>query len=180
MHATICDIITDLVQNAIEADATEIALKIEETPNQLSVQIEDNGKGMDAATLERAKDPFYTDGQKHVHRKVGLGLPFLFQTSEATGGQANIQSEQGIGTTVTFQLDKKNVDLPMFGNFAQTAVTLMAYGFEGNLKIKRSVNGEKYEANKKELAEALGGLDDPEGLMLLREFFESNEKEICE
>jgi HEAT repeat protein len=67
----------------------------------------------------------------------------------------------------------------MFGNFAQTAVTLMAYDFGGNLKIKRSVNGEKYEANKKELAEALGGLDDPEGLMLLREFFESNEKEIC-
>jgi hypothetical protein len=56
----------------------------------------------------------------------------------------------------------------------------MAYGFEGNLKIERSVNGEKYEANKKELTEALGGLDDPEGLMLLREFFESNEKEICE
>jgi len=179
MHATICDMITDLVQNAIEADATEITLKVEETPDQLNVRIEDNGKGMDAATLEKAKDPFYTDAQKHVHRKVGLGLPFLFQTSEATGGRAGIDSKPGIGTTVVFELDKKNVDLPVFGNFAKTAVALMAYGFGGNLRIERNVNGEKYEVDKNELAEALGGLDDPEGLILLREFFETNEKEIC-
>jgi len=180
MHATICDMITDLVQNAIEADAAEITLKVEETLDQLNVRIEDNGKGMSAAVLEMAKDPFYTDGQKHVHRKVGLGLPFLFQTSEATGGRAGIDSKEGIGTVVAFELDKKNVDLPMFGNFAKTAVALMAYGFGGNLKIERSVNGKSYEVDKNELTEALGRMDDPEGLMLLREFFETNEREICE
>ena len=180
MHATICDMITDLVQNAIEADATEIKLTVEETENRLEVRLEDNGKGMDAATLEKAKDPFFTDGQKHVHRKVGLGLPFLFQTAEATGGQANIESEKGVGTVVAFELDKKNVDLPVFGNFAQTAVALMAYGFGGNLKIERRVNQKRYAGDKNELIEVLGGLDDPDGLVLLRAFFEANEEDICE
>jgi hypothetical protein len=37
---------------------------------------------MTAEELQRALDPFHTDGIKHPHRKVGLGLPFLVQTAE--------------------------------------------------------------------------------------------------
>ena len=104
MHATLCDMITDLVHNAMEADASEIRLNVEETDSNLNVVIADNGRGMDMATLEKAKDPFYTDGRKHRHRKVGLGLPFLFQTCELTGGSAGIESKPGKGTTVTFHV----------------------------------------------------------------------------
>ena len=178
MHATLCDMITDLVQNSIEARATEITLKIEEANSNLKVVIADNGKGMDAETLAKAKDPFYTDGQKHKHRKVGLGLPFLFQTAEMTGGMATIESQEGSGTTVSFDLDLDNVDLPAFGNFTMTAVTLMTYGFEGNLKIERSVNGKEYEVSKNELTDALGDLNDTESLVLLKNFIASQEEEL--
>lgn len=178
MHATLCDMIADLVQNSIEAKASEVTLKVEETETNLNVVIADNGKGMSAETLNKAKDPFYTDGQKHRHRKVGLGIPFLFQTAEMTGGTANIESEEGVGTTVTFSLDPKNVDLPAFGNFTTTAVTLMTYGFDGNLKIERSANGRSYKVSKTELAEALGDLNDTESLVLLKQFIEGNEEEI--
>ena len=178
MHATICDMITDLVQNSIEARATEINLNIEETKTNLSVVIADNGKGMSAATLEKAKDPFYSDGRKHKHRKVGLGLPFLFQTAETTGGTAGIESSEGVGTTVTFTVDPANVDLPQFGNFTTAAVTLMAYGFEGNLNIARSVNDHSYSVSKKELTDALGDLSDTENLVLLKEFIASHEEDI--
>jgi len=179
MHATICDMITDLVQNAIEANATEIKLKIKETKKKLNVTITDNGKGMSAQTLEKAKDPFWSDGQKHKHRKVGLGLPFLFQTSETIDGTTTIESQKGQGTTLTFSFDQEHVDLPTFGNFPTAATALMSYGFEGNLSIERNVNEKKYAVDKNELIEALGELNDPEGLILLREFFEANEKEIC-
>ena len=178
MHATICDLITDLVQNSFEADATEVTLTIEETEKNLNVAIADNGKGMSAETLEKAKDPFYSDGLKHKHRKVGLGLPFLFQTSEMTGGTAQIESKEGVGTTVTFNLDPAHVDLPMFGNFTTAAVTLMTYGFNGNLTIKRTVDGNEYEVSKNELLEALGDLNDLESLTLLKQFIASHEEEL--
>ena len=178
MHATLCDLITDLVQNSFEAAASEITLNVKETETNLKVVIADNGKGMSAETLEKAKDPFYSDGIKHKHRKVGLGLPFLFQTAEMTGGTASIESTEGVGTTVTFNLDPQHVDLPTFGNFTTAAVTLMTYGFNGNLTIKRSVNEQDYEVSKNELIEVLGDLNDLESLTLLKQFIEGNEEEI--
>ncbi|MCF7817618.1 MAG: ATP-binding protein [Kiritimatiellales bacterium] len=178
MHATICDLITDLVQNSIEACATDIKLNVEETKTNLNVVIADNGKGMSTAVLEKAKDPFYSDGQKHKHRRVGLGLPFLFQTAEMTGGNAAIKSTEGVGTTVTFQFDPANVDLPMFGNFTMAAVTLMTYGFEGNLTIERSVDGAGYSISKMEVLDALGDLNDTENLILLKNYMASQEEEI--
>ncbi|WP_372806785.1 ATP-binding protein [Pontiella sp.] len=170
--------ITDLVQNSIEARAKEITLNVEETETNLNVVIADNGKGMSAETLAKAKDPFWSDGTKHAHRKVGLGLPFLFQTSEMTGGSARIESEEGVGTTVTLHLDPTNVDLPMFGDFTTAAVTLMTYGFDGNLTIKRSLGGKEYEVSKNELTEALGDLNDLESLTLLKQFIASQEEDL--
>ncbi len=178
MHATLCDLITDLVQNSIEAGASEINLKVEETQTNLNVVIADNGKGMSAELLKKAKDPFYSDGEKHKHRKVGLGLPFLFQTAEMTQGEASIESTENIGTMVRFRFDPEHIDLPIFGNFTSAAVTLMSYGFEGNLSIERSVNGETYTVSKNELTEALGDLNDLESLTLMKQFIETNEEEI--
>lgn len=178
MHATICDLITDLVHNSIEAEATDINLHIEETKKSLKVVITDNGKGMNAETIAKAKDPFWSDGRKHAHRKVGLGLPFLFQTVEATGGSAGIESEEGKGTAVTFQLDPEHMDLPEFGRFTTAATTLITYGFTGNLRIERNRNGNGYSISKKELEEALGDLNALQNLTLLKQFFEGNEDEI--
>ena len=178
MHATLCDLITDLVQNSIEADASEITLNVEETQTNLNIVIADNGKGMNAETLEKAKDPFWSDGLKHQHRNVGLGIPFLFQTSEMTGGTAQIESEEGIGTRVTFTFDRVHVDLPVFGDFTTAAITLMTYGFNGNLTIKRRVEEKSYEVSKNELTEVLGDLNDLESLTLLKQFMASQEEEL--
>jgi hypothetical protein len=177
MHATICDLITDLVQNAIEAHATEIELSVKETEENLNVVIADNGKGMSAETIEKAKDPFWSDG-KHKHRKVGLGLPFLFQTAEMTGGTATIESEEGIGTTVTFGFDPRHVDLPAFGSFTTAAVTLMSYGFKGNLTIERSAKGNSYRISRSEVIGVLGDLAETDSLVLLKEYIGSNEEEL--
>jgi len=178
MHATLCNLITDIAQNAIEAKASAIHLKIAEEPNNLNVEIIDNGIGMNRKTLEKAKDPFYSDGTKHKHRKVGLGLPFLFQTVEQTGSQVTIESKEGNGTTVRFKLNKNHVDLPEFGDFAAAAVTLMAYDFDGDLTIERSINGRRYKISKAEVKKILGDLNRVENLTLLKRFIEENEKEI--
>ncbi|MBS5192050.1 MAG: ATP-binding protein, partial [Lachnospiraceae bacterium] len=52
--------ILDISENSVSAKATEIKIVIcvNTQQNQLMVQITDNGKGMDAETLNRVTDPF--------------------------------------------------------------------------------------------------------------------------
>jgi hypothetical protein len=133
---------------------------------------------MNAEVLRKAVDPFYSDAGKHRHRKVGLGLPFLYQTAEATGGRADIDSYEGRGTTVRFRFDMAHVDLPEFGSFASAAAALMSYGFDGNLIIRRSVNGREYAVEKQELQDALGDLNSVDSLKLMKDFFKANEEEL--
>ena len=83
MHATLADMIADTAQNSIEAGATNVEVSVTEAEGRILVDIRDNGKGMDEATLKRVFDPFYTEPGKHDKRKVGLGLPLLKQICEA-------------------------------------------------------------------------------------------------
>jgi len=175
MHATICDMITDLVQNAFEAQATEVRVSFKQTPKEWHLLIKDNGKGMSADLLEKAKDPFFTDGQKHVHRSVGLGLPFLFQTAEATQATARVESKKGQGTQVEFVVDPQQMDLPALGDLSTTWVHLLSHDFGGNLILQREKNKKTYEVSSQELREILGDLNDLSGLSLLKEFMTNQE-----
>ena len=67
MHATIADVIADTAQNSIEAGASKVELTLVEGGGRLAVTIRDDGKGMDAATVARAFDPFYTAPGKHAN-----------------------------------------------------------------------------------------------------------------
>ena len=50
--------------------------------------VNDDGRGMDAATLAQIQDPFFTTKCK----KTGLGIPFIFQAAEQAGGRVTIDS----------------------------------------------------------------------------------------
>ena len=97
MHACLADVIADTTQNSIEAGAKNISLTIVEADGKISVEIKDDGKGMDEATLKRAFNPFYTEAGKHDKRKVGLGLPLLKQICDECGGGVTLESEPGKG-----------------------------------------------------------------------------------
>lgn len=180
MHATICDIIADLVQNGFEAGAKRVALDVATSPERIEVTVTDNGKGMDAATLKRAVEPFYTEPGKHDKRKVGLGLPFLYQTAEQAGGKAEIQSEPGVGTKVHFTLDAKNWDTPPMGDLPETVLELMAYGEGRELELRRRTPTDEYRVSKGELAEAIGGdFKDAGTLGLAKTFLKSQEENLA-
>ena len=146
--------------------------------------VTDNGKGMDEAELVRAQDPFYTDGVKHSHRKVGLGLPFVIQTTKMTQGWFQITSEKGVGTVVTAKFNLEHWDTPPLGDLPVTLGQLMALGGGHEVTVVRNLTGPKgsgsYEAKRSELLEALGSLEDLESLTLLREYFRSQETELME
>ena len=68
----------------------------------LRLAVADTGTGMDAATLERVGEPFFTT--KGVGVGTGLGLPMAKGFAEQSGGALSIESRPGKGTTVTLWL----------------------------------------------------------------------------
>lgn len=178
MHATLCDLISDIVQNAVEANASEVELTIRENKEQIEFEVRDNGKGMNSETQAKAIDPFYSDGQKHAHRRVGLGLPFLFQTAEAADGKAAIESQEGVGTTIRFRAKAQHIDLPPFGDFSTTAAMMLTLQNTGEMRITKILNGHSYTLLRSELDEALGGLDCAENISTLKTFIASQEEDL--
>ena len=186
MHFTLADLITDITQNAVEAGSDMVELEVTENEKEFRFIVKDNGKGMTEEELKRAIDPFVTDGIKHPHRKVGLGLPFLIQTAEQSGGGSDIKSEKGKGTTVTAWFDINNVDIPPTGDVAGMFRTILMFESRAEIKIRRmkaksSLSGdsgenEEYEICKSELAEAVGGFEEVSSLVLLKEYLESLEE----
>jgi PAS domain S-box-containing protein len=65
-------------------------------------QITDTGHGMDAATLARAVEPFFST--KEVGRGTGLGLSMVHGLALQSGGAFQLASTLGTGTTATLWL----------------------------------------------------------------------------
>lgn len=66
------------------------------------LSVTDDGAGMDAATLARATEPFFTT--KGIGKGTGLGLPMVHGLAEQSGGKLALRSQPGQGTTVDLWL----------------------------------------------------------------------------
>jgi len=172
----------DITQNACESGAKLVELEVTENDGEFRFVTKDNGKGMTKEEMARAFDPFVTDGVKHPHRKIGLGLPFLVQTAEQSGGGWDAQSEKGQGTTVTAWFDTGNVDTPPVGDLPGMFRTVLMFDGPDDLVIHRKRHGEMsgkspldYKIRRSEVEEALGGLDDTGSLVLLTKYLHSME-----
>ena len=116
--------ILDIAQNSLMAGASLITILIEESPlrNSLRIEITDNGKGIEADRMQTVTDPFYTTRSS---RKVGLGLSLFQAAAERSGGELQITSRLGLGTTVTVVFPYDNIDRAPLGNMADTILTLV-------------------------------------------------------
>jgi PAS domain S-box-containing protein len=66
------------------------------------IAVADTGEGMDAETLARASEPFFTT--KGVGKGTGLGLSMVSGTAQQLGGRLELQSEPGKGTNAILWL----------------------------------------------------------------------------
>ena len=85
------------VELTAEASAFEV------TPGSYAmIEVSDNGSGMDASTLARVYEPFFTT--KRFGLGSGLGLSMAYGFVKQSGGGIAIQSQPGQGTTVLMLL----------------------------------------------------------------------------
>ena len=116
--------ILDIAENSIAAKADKIEIRISEDKkgDLLSVEIIDNGTGMDQETLEKAIDPFYTS--KTV-RRFGFGLSLLSEAAKAANGHFSMKSKKGEGTKIRADFQHSHIDRKPMGDMAQTIITLI-------------------------------------------------------
>ena len=192
MHFTLTDLVTDITQNGAESGGDLVELFVSETMDsngkgEFRFTVKDNGKGMSEEELKRAQDPFVTDGVKHPNRKVGLGLPFLIQTAEGSGGGWKMESNKRAeaagppGTEVSAWFDLGNVDTPPVGDIPGMFRTVLLLGGPSEMVIRRVRESPPegrvdYEVRKTELIDALGDMEDAQSLILLDKYLRSLEE----
>ena len=120
--------ILDVAENSVKARATLTQILLSEAANTLTLTIADDGCGMDAETVRRVTDPFYTT---RTTRSVGLGLPLLKLEAEMTDGTLDVVSRHEAefpdnhGTTVTAVFHTDHIDCPPLGAVVATMTTLI-------------------------------------------------------
>ncbi len=152
---TISDHILDILQNSMDSGASEVELEIaERSDEEFYFMIADNGRGIEAEKLKIVLDPFYTEKKKQ--KVFGLGLPFLKQAAENTGGSFSIESYPGAGTTVETTLVLSHIDCQPIGNLAEVLVSALTMKDNVRVLVER-VNGESgYSLDSVELQELMG------------------------
>lgn len=147
--------ILDLVQNSIEAGAKNIYIEIKKDldKKRLILRIQDDGKGIPPEVLEELKDPFYTT---RTTRKVGLGIPLFWEVVRNCGGNMNIVSEIGKGTSILAEIPIDCIDLPPIGDISGSILSIIATNPEIDLSLRLEKSNDVFVFSTKELRKELG------------------------
>lgn len=92
----------NLVKNAQEAmpDGGRLTVRTGMTPQYVHIAVEDTGVGIPADLHDKIFSPFFSTKEKGA----GIGLAMSRKIIEEMGGQVDLQSQVGKGTTITLRL----------------------------------------------------------------------------
>ncbi len=149
--------ILDIAQNAIQAEATEIKIHIDELDEKgtLSISIADDGRGMTEEQVRKASDPYFTSRNT---RNVGMGLALLKQNTEWTGGSFQVDSEVGMGTIVKAIFIKDNIDCPTKGDISGIIHQLITSNPRLEFFFRYTKNENSFELDTREVKQVLDGM----------------------
>lgn len=171
----------DLAENSVSAGASSVEISVHEDipEDMLSLDIRDDGSGMDPTTAARAIDPFHTS---RTERNVGLGLPLLKSAAESAGGDLALESTLGFGTYVKIWFKRSHIDRMPLGDLPCTFLTLLVAHPDTNWRFNYSARTsietppECFNFDDQPVKETLGdvALCEPAVLNYLRTLFTEN------
>lgn len=170
----------DIAQNSVTAGAGHIDLALEEDEGRdCRLVIADDGKGMTPELLASVTDPFTTT---RTTRKVGLGLPLLRMMAEQTGGRMDIESQVGVGTTVTALFRASHIDCPPLGDLPSTVSLLIQGAPDVEWTYRHTTPKGSFVLDTRELRAVLGEvpLNEPSVTLWIKEYLQEQEQNIKE
>jgi hypothetical protein len=172
--------ILDVLENAMEAGATRVELNIDEDVNadRLTIDVRDNGRGMDAATAGRVLDPFFTT---RTTRHVGLGLPLFAAAARRCDGDLRLQSVAGQGTLVTATFRHSHIDRAPLGNLTDSLLAfLLSERGAVDLCYRHQANGRTFQFDTAAIQAELGEvpLSHPQAREWLYKYIAEGEAEL--
>jgi signal transduction histidine kinase len=88
---------------ALDRQLVTASRELKLTPGAyVRLSVQDTGEGMDAATLARAVEPFFST--KGIGKGTGLGLSMVHGLADQSGGRFCLKSQLGVGTTAELWL----------------------------------------------------------------------------
>lgn len=167
--------ILDIAENSVAAGADRIEIRITEDSKKdlLSVEVFDNGRGMDEETLKKALDPFFTT--KTV-RRFGFGLSLLSEAAKAAKGTFSIESKTGEGTRIKADFQHSHIDRQPMGDMGQTMITLILGYPEIDFLYVHKKDSLEYSLDTSEIKTQLGDvpINSPQVLKILKEDLKKN------
>lgn len=146
--------ILDVAENSVRAGASLIEITVDENreSDMITIEIRDDGSGMDRDMLNRVLDPFFTT--KEV-RRVGMGLSLLRRAAENTGGHLTIHSAPGSGTTVRAVFGLSHIDRQPMGDMASTLTGLLLSHGEIDILYRHSIGSDEFVFDTREIRSVL-------------------------
>jgi hypothetical protein len=145
--------ILDLIENALRAGATVIAVFVEEEPEKdvLCISVEDNGPGLDVAA-ETASDPFFTTKEG---KKTGLGLSLLKFRTEQTEGCFRMEESSLGGLAVRATMPLSHVDRSPLGDLAATLASVVCTSPGVELRSRLRVGNREWRVSTADIVRGL-------------------------
>jgi hypothetical protein len=169
----------DIAENSVAANGKNISISVEEntTNDRLRMNVQDDGVGMDANTVAKVIDPFYTT---RTTRKVGLGIPLLKEAAEACNGFLTIESEPGKGTRIDVEFQHSHIDRMPLGDLASTYLSLLIAYPHIHWVFQYQANNQDFEFDDAPIKKELEGipLTEPEVLSYIRQMIETGIADI--
>ncbi|MDF2673943.1 MAG: ATP-binding protein [Clostridiales bacterium] len=161
--------IMDIVQNSIGASANFIEITVDENiiKDYLKIEIRDNGWGIKKEMLSQIKDPFITT---RTSRRVGLGISLFEAACIRCEGYLNVESNIGVGTTLTAMMKYSHIDRAPIGSLQDTIISLLLYP-NIDFLYKHIFNDRSFILDTREIRKILGNdLSDQEIIFWIRDY----------
>lgn len=111
VQSILSEVLYNLVDNSIKynKDNGKVDVKVQDGSEEVTVSVSDTGIGIGAADRERVFERFYRADKSHSKEigGTGLGLSIVKHGVLFHKGKVELESEPGVGTTITFVLPKK-------------------------------------------------------------------------